>query len=297
MKIIISFIVLIFHFAHANEFDCGPKQPIKWVQLSEGVDWVKYDLSFSPYDKENHTWANSLTRSVTVRAFKIDLSKNKLLFVGEKSHLACNPVNDRYIQKIISGNEEKIIGAINSNFFVMPDGNIQGIAIDENKVWAVDASTQTISSSGVLSIENGLPQLESKDQFMARFGSILSQEDAKRFTFAVQAYPKLLINHELQITDSVLNTKRPRTSIGFGDDQEIIYLFTIDARGENDQTGMSLFEYAHFLKTEKCGVNQKTVLNLDGGGSTSFAVPALKIYEQADRCRHLGNILTIQKRI
>jgi hypothetical protein len=59
---------------------------------------------------------------------------------------------------------------------------------------------------------------------------------------------------------------------------------------------MTLFEYANFVKTPQCGVAQQTVLNLDGGGSSSFAVPALKIYEQADKCRHLGNILTIQER-
>jgi exopolysaccharide biosynthesis protein len=64
----------------------------------------------------------------------------------------------------------------------------------------------------------------------------------------------------------------------------------------SDQTGMTLYEFAHLHKTSECGVLQKTVLNLDGGGSTSFAIPSLKVYEQVDRCRHLGNILSIQKK-
>ena len=68
---------------------------------------------------------------------------------------------------------------------------------------------------------------------------------------------------------------------------------TIDAAGENSKTGMSLYEYAHMLGQDKCGLKQDIALNLDGGGSTAFAIPGLDLYKQADACRNLGNILTI----
>ena len=229
----LAIILLCFSTALlANDFDCVPKQEVKWQKLSEGVEWTKYDLAFTPY----------------------------------------------------------------ASFFVMPSGNILGMALDENKIWSDDLSNQTISSSGVFGIENGVPFLDTRDSFITRFGSVISQQNASRFSFAVQAYPKLLINNVLQISDSVINSKRSRTSIGVAENQNEIILVTIDARGETDNTGMTLFEYAHFVKTTKCGLAQKTVLNLDGGGSSSFAVPSLNIFEQADRCRHLGNILTIQSR-
>lgn len=297
MRHFLTLILLLSSFAQASEFNCSPQATINWNQLSEGVSWAKYDIQFSPYDKDNHTWATTLSRSSTVRVFKIDLSRNKILFHSSKKDLECDQKTDRYIQKLVVDSKAEIIGAINASFFVMPNGKIQGLALDENKVWSNDLTAQTISSSGVFSIENGQPSLETRDSFVNRFGSVVSQEEMKRFTFAVQAYPKLLIENEIQVSDSVLNSRRPRTSIGTAGNPDEIILVTIDARGENDKTGMTLFEYAHFVKTEKCGVGQTTVLNLDGGGSTSFAIPSLNIHEQADRCRHLGNILTIQKRL
>jgi hypothetical protein len=293
----LTLLLILSSFALASEFNCSPQTTINWNQISDGVSWAKYDIQFSPYDKENHAWTETLSRSATVRVFKIDLIKNKILFHSSQKDLECNQKTDRYIKKLVDDSKAQVIGAINASFFVMPNGKIQGLALDENKVWSNDLTAQTISSSGVFSIENGIPSLETRDSFISRFGSVASQEDLKRFTFAVQAYPKLLIENEIKITDSVLNSRRPRTSIGTATNADEIVLVTIDARGENDKTGMTLFEYAHFVKTEKCGVGQKTVLNLDGGGSTSFAIPSLNIYEQADRCRHLGNILTVQKRL
>ena len=295
-NLIIFFLISAAAVAQANQFDCAPVQEIKWEKLSSGVEWTKYDLAFTPYLKETQVWQERKSRSVTVRAFKINTTKNKLLFHAPKKDLACDPKSEKYIHKMILDHGGPIIGAINASFFVMPSGNILGMALDENKIWSSDMTTQTISSSGVFSIENGIPSLESKDQFSARFGNVISQADAARFTLAVQAYPKLLIKNELQISDSVLNNKRARTSIGVAENPEEILLVTIDARGETDNTGMTLFEYANFIKTPQCGVAQQTTLNLDGGGSSSFAIPALKIYEQADKCRHLGNILTIQER-
>ncbi len=280
----------------AADFHCTPLQEIHWKELAPGVLWTKYDVSFNPYNKDLHEWELKQTRSVTVRAFKIDFTKNKLLFHSAKTDLECLPNQDRYISKLIADSNAPVIGAINSSFFIMPNGHIQGLAIDENKVWSKDLTEQTISSSGVFSIENGKPNLETREDFMHRFGSIISDGDASKFSFAVQAYPKLLIQNELQITDSVLNSRRPRTSIGVAENPDEIILVTIDARGETDSTGMTLFEYAHFVNESQCGVGQKTVLNLDGGGSSSFAIPSLNIFEQADHCRHLGNILTIQSR-
>jgi exopolysaccharide biosynthesis protein len=282
--------------AIASDFDCRPLQEVKWETLSDGVSWTKYDLEFTPYLKEKHVWENSKSRKVTVRAFKVDYSKNKLLFQSVGQPLKCEPSSERYIHQILSAHNAEVIGAINSNFFVMPSGGILGMAKDENKLWSGDLASLTISSSGVFAIENGFPFLDTKDQFMSRYGNIISIEDANRFSFAVQGYPKLVINHDLQISDGVMDSKRSRTSIGFAENQNEIILLTIDARGETSKTGMTLFEYAYFVKNEQCGVGQKTVLNLDGGGSSSFAIPALNIYEQADHCRNLGNILTIQKR-
>jgi len=295
MKFIILYLCLST-LSTAFAFECSPQSSIAWNELSEGVSWTKYDLKYTPYNKEEHRWENLQSRSVTVRAFKIDLTKNKLLFQSTQNDLDCNPKTDRYIERIIGQANEPVIGAINCNFFVMPSGGIEGIAFDENKIWSTNLSSQKISSSGIFYIKPDQIQMETKDQFINTFGSVMTTEDAKQFSFAVQAYPKLLNQGELQIGDGVLNSRRSRTSIGTNDNKNEIILVTIDARAETANTGMTLFEYAHMLKDQTCGVAQVTSLNLDGGGSSAFAIPSLKLYEQADRCRHLGNILTIQKR-
>ncbi len=294
MKIFFFFISLSFTFS-SWAFDCDPKDTLSWREISDGVTWSKFDLAYTPYNKEARTWNSDKTRSVTVRALKIDLSKNKLRFLSPEHNVSCNPTTDRYITNVVNDSGAPVIAAINASFFIMPAGKILGIALDEEKIWSDDIASQAISSSGVFGILNGQYFLEKKDDFLKQYGSIIGRDEARKYTFAIQAYPRLLKDGELQIGDGVLNSRRSRTSIGVDAQTQELVLVTIDARAETTATGMTLFEYAHFLKKAECGVAQKFALNLDGGGSTAIYVPSQKISEQADRCRHLGNILTVQK--
>jgi exopolysaccharide biosynthesis protein len=202
------------------------------------------------------------------------------------------------IQDMERDQQRPVIAAINSNFFVMPEGGILGIAIDEHKAWSLDLASLLKPSSGVLGIESGQPFLESKDVLIGRWGPTLDPKDAARWSFAVQGYPRLIQDGNLAVTDEVLNARHPRTSIGIESNSGRVLLVTIDAsaEGESGTIGMTLFEYAHLLKSTSCGITQNMALNLDGGGSSAFAIPSLGLYEQADHCRHLGNILTIRAR-
>jgi uncharacterized protein YigE (DUF2233 family) len=296
LKNIIIFIFLLLSLqSFGSEFQCKPKEEFIWKTISPGVKFAKFDVFYAPYLKEKSAWSSELSRSVTVRVLKVDLKENKLLFHRSETSLNCNPSSDRYIDVLIKDSKSPVIAAINASFFVMPSGGILGIAIDENKIWSNNLGNQEKLSSGVLGLKNEEFFLEIKDEFIEKYGSHISAEEAKKYNFAIQAYPILVNNSEIKVDDTVLNQKRSRTSIGLDANNHII-LLTIDARAENDKTGMTLFEYAHFVKNLDCGVTQKMVLNLDGGGSTAIAVPSEKILEQADRCRNLGNILTIQKR-
>ena len=277
-------------------FNCAPVTAPTWQEVSDGVSWTKFDLAFTPYNKSDRVWTGSMSRSVTVRALKINLTKNRLRFLSLEHHVSCNPASERYIAKIIKENKAPVIAAINSNFFTMPAGNIQGLALDDQTLWSNDIASQSISSSGIFGILNSEYFLETKDKFMEQYGPVIAADEARKFEFAVQAYPRLVNNHVITVTDSVLNSRRARTSIGVDAKNNEVLLVTIDARGEDKKSGMTLYEYAHFVENEKCGVSQKQALNLDGGGSTAFALPSLEVYEQADRCRKLGNIITVQKR-
>jgi len=269
-------------------FECQPMQTIEWKKLASGVEWTQYDLRFTPYIKADSRWSQDFSRSVTVRAFKIDLEQAKILFHRRSKILSCDPSQERMIQKILEDQDRQAIGAINANFYIMPDGDVLGLAIDEEKSWASNQHNLKRQSQGFFAIEGSHSELFTIDQF--------NQTQNSRFNFVVQAYPRLLANQELTVTDEVLDSKRSRTSIGSDLNSKQILLVTIDAGGENSVTGMTLFEYAHMLKNINCGVPHQSALNLDGGGSTAFAVPSAKLYKQADRCRNLGNILTIHSR-
>ncbi len=277
---------LFFHLLLA--FDCSPKNNIVFHEIADGVSWAKYDLLFTPYNKEEEVWTQELSRSVTVRALKINFNKRKLSFIPRMENLACDPKKEKFIQNLIHSSQKNIIAAVNASFFVMPKGEILGIAKDEESIYSDKIDSQTISSSGILY------QLQNKWQILKRDEFKKKNFTLNELNFAIQAYPRLLKDGQLEIGNGVLNHKRSRTSMGVNKNQDELIIVTIDARGENLKTGMTLFEYAHFLNLEKCGVKQFHALNLDGGGSTAFAIPQLNIYEQADSCRSLGNILTVQ---
>lgn len=296
MNTLNTLIVSFLFITSAHAFDCLPKTTVQWETVSSGVEFAKYDLKFTPYNKDAQTWGKELSRSVTIRAVRVDLSKNKLKFLSPDHDVSCNPFSERYIHNVIEDSKEKVIAAVNASFFVMPAGHILGMALDEDKIWSDDIAALSISSAGIFGLKNGDYFLETKDKFIETYGSIISMEEARKYTFAIEAYPRLVKDNTLQISDSVKNVHTSRTAIGVDKESQKLLLVTIDAKGVSDISGMTLFEFAHMLNTNKCGVSQKISLNLDGGGSTAFALPSANIYEQVDRCRHLGNILTVISR-
>ncbi len=290
---------VLFHSLVAEAFKCEMVAAPVWESLSNGAEWTKFDVRFTPYDRDSQTWDGELSRSVTVRAFRIDHDKIEMRLHRSAKDLECSPSKDRYIRKLVEDSRVNALGAINASFFVMPKGNTLGVALDERKLWNPNAGDQVISSSGVLTLQGKEWKLETRDAFLQRHGNVLKADEARQYRFALQAYPRLLLEGQLQISDRVREDKRPRTSIGLTQVPNQIMLVTLDAGaggGEDSNSGMSLYEYAHLLASAECGLTQKTVLNLDGGGSTAFAIPPKGLYHQADRCRHLGNILMIQSR-
>ena len=287
------FLILIGLSFEALAFDCSPRSLIEWKSVAKGLYWAKYDLAFTAYDKDLRRWSTERNRNATVRAFKINLSLNKLLLHTAPQSLSCTPGRDRYITQLIKDQNLNALAAINASFFVMPNGGILGLALDENKLWSGNLENLNKVSAGVFTISDKAVNLVPKKEFVTQHGTIFTQAQAAQFQFAIEAYPQLLNGGELLIDDSVLNSRRARTSIGKALDSNEIILVTIDARGETNETGATLFEYAHMLKTEACGVSQSIALNLDGGGSSAFAIPSQDIAEQAEDCRNLGNILTI----
>jgi exopolysaccharide biosynthesis protein len=79
---------------------------------------------------------------------------------------------------------------------------------------------------------------------------------------AIGAHQIIAENGMVKINDSSLN---PRTCIGIKEDGSLM-LFAVDGRNPGYSVGMKLVDIAHYLIERGC----TTVVNMDGGGSTSF---------------------------
>lgn len=294
----IKLICLLFLFSthiYASEIKCQfPSH--EYLKISEGVEFAKFDLSFTPYNRDLFLFEEKISRKVTLRVLKVDLTFNRFSFINFDKAISCNPQTERFIKKLIDHSDKKVIAAINASFFDMKNSDVLGLAMDEKVVWWNDLNTLASTSGAVFGIQENLPFMTDKNDFIKTYGAIMTLDTAKNFNFAIQAYPKLVRNNEVIVSKEVLNTHRPRTALTYKSSENQFYLITLDARGENAETGMTLYEFGHMIQSKNCGFNVDLAINLDGGGSTSIAVPSLNIYEQVDHCRGLGNILAVEKR-
>lgn len=156
----------------------------------------------------------------------------------------------RYIDS--TGN--RVMAALNADFF-SPVGEPRGIAIKDGKVlkttWA-NARSQTFL--GVLN--NGKPYIGERADFP------VMQDQLKDALGAGQ----LLVKGKEVLPQTDL-TIEPRTAVGM-DDKGVLYFAVVDGRSFYYSNGMTITDLGILLKA--CG--STTVINLDGGGSSTFMI-------------------------
>lgn len=90
--------------------------------------------------------------------------------------------------------------------------------------------------------------------------------DIKDIEFAISGGAKLLDEGEIPESFSHnISGRNPRTALGISEDNETLYLITVDGRS-NKSIGMTQLELAEFLKS----LDIYNAINLDGGGSTTM---------------------------
>ena len=88
----------------------------------------------------------------------------------------------------------------------------------------------------------------------------------KDIQFAISGGAKLIENGEIPETFTHnISGRNPRTALGIDEDEETLYLITVDGR-QTSSIGMTQTELADFLKNLKI----YNAINLDGGGSTTM---------------------------
>jgi hypothetical protein len=94
--------------------------------------------------------------------------------------------------------------------------------------------------------------------------------------------------------------RQPRTAIGYTQDQETLFLITVDGRQPGYSEGMTLQELADFMGAKlaeytNAGANAHQALNLDGGGSTTMVVHQQVVNRPSDETgeRAVANALLV----
>lgn len=172
----------------------------------------------------------------TLHAFKIDLKKNRLALIS--------PQEPQTAKDMALSSKALIV--TNAGFFTPADTPL-GLRINEGKVLS---ASKPISWWGIFYLENNTPFIRSLNQFKL----------TESIDFAVQAGPRLLINHTIpRLKEGIDN----RTAIGYNAENKVILVVT-----ENAQ--ITTADLATLLgKPEKQGgLGCVYALNLDGGSSS-----------------------------
>lgn len=97
-----------------------------------------------------------------------------------------------------------------------------------------------------------------------------------------------------------VDERHPRTAIGYTQDQETLFLITVDGRQPGYSEGMTLPELADFMcckmaEYTNIGANAYQALNLDGGGSTTMVVRQQVVNRPSDETgeRPVANALLV----
>ncbi len=109
------------------------------------------------------------------------------------------------------------------------------------------------------------------------------------------------IEHEQEsLGRKFVDERHPRTAIGFAENQETLFLITVDGRQPGYSEGMTLPELADFMcfklaEHTNSGTNAYQALNLDGGGSTTMVIQQQVVNRPSDETgeRPVANALLL----
>ncbi len=181
------------------------------------------------------------------------------------------------------------IAAVNAGFFALANGAPRALLKSAGEL--VGRTTRPRGAVGVRDTSGGVRLLfdrvttseaGGKTMFGTRLGT--AERDWTQARHAVSGAGLLLVDGreiddwaEEQLSAGFDTARHPRTVIGV-DDQQSIWLVTVDGRQPALSLGMSFAE----LKTLSRRLGLRSALNLDGGGSTTMVVGGYVVNHPSD---------------
>ncbi len=234
--------------------DCLAKE-ISWDRLAPGLEYGTVPLS-SPGNRGK------------LHAFRIDLSEYRFDVVLARDHQRAAGS----VRSLASKSQAWI--AINGGFFT-PQLKPLGLRMEQG---VIRNTLKKISWWGIFYIQNNKATIVPQWQFKL----------TRQIDFAVQAGPRLLINHQIPKLKEGL---AERTVLGITEDGKVIVAVT-------DKAVISTHDLAKILKKSNAegGLNCRNALNLDGGSSSQLFAKFKKFYLNVPNFSPVTDIITIRPR-
>ena len=242
------FISLLGNLLIAQNFDSLAVVNGNWITdtLAEGL--LLKNLSISD---------NSLFNSnQNIYIVEIDENKNDFFF---KLAASSTLTKTSEFCKI-----NKAFVAINGSFFFMKSG----IPTDYLRVNGKKIASNTYKDGKRKTYKNGLLAIQNGHLSIIMPDTNIDFEDGLQHEEIMTSGPMLLFDHQTLsfIQNSFTLDRHNRTGVAITDEGEIL-LIVVDGRMK-EAAGMTLKEFASILKW----LNAKTMLNLDGGGSSTLFI-------------------------
>ncbi|MDO4622412.1 MAG: phosphodiester glycosidase family protein [Eubacteriales bacterium] len=162
-----------------------------------------------------------------------------------------NPDSENYIE-----NYEPVVG-VNADFFNMSTGEPSGVLVMEGVIYRNDEASFDENFFAIL--DDGTPVIGGRKEWFAY---------KDRIREAVGAAATLVKNGKIAVnrSDNYYSSRASRTCIGITDDGHVV-MMVLDGRQGALSVGGSAEEIAQIMLEAGC----VTAVNLDGGGSTTYA--------------------------
>ncbi|MBR3887538.1 MAG: phosphodiester glycosidase family protein [Clostridia bacterium] len=214
-------------------------------------------------DEKDNAWFDYFHNKITIENTKND----EVFAIGEY-----NKVSSNYIYPVIYTPEwgEYSIGNVDNGIplteMVVKNGKVTEIR-DNGEPVEIPSKGYVVSTIGETA--ERMKEIFSKGNKVKL--NIDLELDIDEIEMAVSGGAMLLVDGEVPEKFSAnITGSHPRTAIGLSEDEETLYLITVDGRMESS-IGMTQTELAEFLKEKEI----YTAMNLDGGGSTTMVARRL----------------------
>ena len=214
-------------------------------------------------DEKDNAWFDYFHNKITIENTKND----EVFAIGEY-----NKVSSNYIYPVIYTPEwgEYSIGNVDNGIplteMVVKNGKVTEIRENGEPV-EIPSKGYVVSTIGETA--ERMKEIFSKGNKVKL--NIDLELDIDEIEMAVSGGAMLLVDGEVPEKFSAnITGSHPRTAIGLSEDEETLYLITVDGRMESS-IGMTQTELAEFLKEKEI----YTAMNLDGGGSTTMVARRL----------------------